>query len=72
MTGWTLRSCNVGLHLGVLQSGVIGIVAYGKFLTGVKPPDVIKGAFRSTKMTAVHLLFSNPLNIDWAVLFFVG
>ena len=35
MTGWTLRSCNVGLHLGVAQSEVICITAYGKLFTGV-------------------------------------
>ena len=37
MTGWTLRSCNIGLHLGVSQSEVICITAYGKFFTGVTP-----------------------------------
>ena len=37
MTGWTLRSCNVGLHLGESQSEVICIAAYGKLFTGVTP-----------------------------------
>ena len=37
MTGWTLGSCNVGLHLGESQSEVICIVAYGKLFTGVTP-----------------------------------
>ena len=37
MTGWTLRSCNVGLPLGVSQSEVICIAAYGKLFTGVTP-----------------------------------
>ena len=30
-------SCNVGKHLGVSQSEVICITAYGKFFTGVTP-----------------------------------
>ena len=37
MTGWTLRSCNVGLHRGVSQSEIICIAAYGKLFTGVTP-----------------------------------
>ena len=32
MTGWTLRSCNVGLPLGVSQSEVICIAALGNCL----------------------------------------
>ena len=41
MTGWTLRSCNVGLHLGVSQNEVICITAYGKYFTGVTPYNLV-------------------------------
>ena len=36
MTGWTLRSCNVGQHLGVSQSD-IALWPMGFFFTGVTP-----------------------------------